>query len=386
MKVAFLTTMARTPWGGSEELWSAAAAEALAAGHEVMASVYRWPARPERLERLRVAGAHLDLRSHSSRYRKSSLLTWIRDPFAALAAFDPDVVCVSQGGTYDVGKRGEMAALWRRQRAQSWPYVILCQCEQDLPALRVGARVAPVFAGAAAVGFLGDRLRRASEGHLGVPIPAGRVIQNPFTIGAPEVLPWPAGPTLRLLFVGRLEPVKGAHLIVDVLSSPPWRDRDWRLTVAGDGPQRSDLAARIRASGLSDRMDLPGFVSDVRTLWRDHHVLILPSRAEGLPLVMIEAMLCARPVVATPVGSVADWLEDGVSGFLIVRPDAAALAETLERLWAGRGELQRMGRAAHDRAFRIRDPHPARTLLCWLEAAAAGRGRPPAPHPAVRPV
>jgi len=384
MRIAFLTTQPRVPWGGCEELWSAAAAAALAAGHQVLASVYRWPDLPGPLDRLRAAGARIDLRPHFSRYRRSTLLTWLRDPFAALTAFDPDVVCVSQGGTYDIGKPGEQAALWRARSRRGWPYVVICQCEQDPPAPRNRDRVRRVFAAAAAVGFLGDRLHRTAEDHLGGPIPAGRVIQNPFTIGSPGVLPWPPGATLRLLFVGRLDPAKGAHLIVEALARQPWRDRDWRLTVAGAGPQRGELAARIRAAGLADRIDLPGFVDDVRGLWRDHHALILPSRAEGLPLAVIEAVLCGRPVAATPAGSVADWVEEGRSGFLIARPDAAAVDDALEILWERRDDLQRMGQAACDRALRLRDPDPGRTLLGWLEAAAAARPGAPVRPGAVR--
>jgi glycosyltransferase involved in cell wall biosynthesis len=85
---------------------------------------------------------------------------------------------------------------------------------------------------------------------------------------------------------------------------------------------------------------------------------------------MIEAMLCGRPVVATPAGSVGEWVEDGSGGFLVARPDAPALAEALERLWTRRADLEAMGRAAYDHAARRRDPNPARTLLRWLEEIA----------------
>jgi glycosyltransferase involved in cell wall biosynthesis len=370
MRIAFLSTMSRLPWGGSEELWRAAAAEALAAGHEVLASAYRWPDLPAPLARLRDAGARIDLRPRSRRYRRSAILTWIRDPFAAVARFDPDVVCVSQGGTFDIGRRGEMATLWRGCAARGWPYVILCQCEQDPPAPAIRKRCARVVAGAAAVGFLGARPQREAERQLGLPIPAGRTIQNPFTLGAPGILPWPDGPPLRLLFAGRLEPVKGVHLIVEALAGPAWRTRDWRLTIAGDGSQREALAALARSRGIADRVAFPGFIPDIGRAWRNHHALVLPSRAEGLPLVMIEAMLCGRPVVATPAGSVGEWVEDGSGGFLVARPDAPALAEALERLWTRRADLEAMGRAAYDHAARRRDPNPARTLLRWLEEIA----------------
>ncbi len=373
MKIAFLTSMSGVPWGGSEELWSATASEALAAGHQVLASVYRWPEIPRPLQRLGELGAGIDLRPRSSRIRRSALLTGLLRPFSALKAFDPDVVCVSQGGTYDVGKRGEFAALWRQQRAGGWPYVILCQCEQPAPNQRVQARVRGVFSRAAAVGFLGESLQRLSERDLGYPIPAGRSLQNPFNFGEPKRLPWPRGDCLKLLFVGRLEPVKGVHLILEALSRPVWQARDWRLTVAGEGSQIASLVAQAQAAGIAERVEFRGYARDVLGLWPEHEVLLLPSEAEGLPLVMLEAMLCARPVLATRVGCIADWVEDGRSGFLIERPDTSALEAALERVWNQRAQLEALGLQAFDRAMQLRDPAPAVTLLRCLTAAATGR-------------
>jgi L-malate glycosyltransferase len=373
VKIAFITSMAGVPWGGSEQLWAATAIEALAAGHDVLISVYRWPTRPPPLERLRELGAQIDLRPRSSRIRRSALLTGILRPFDRLKAFEPDVVCVSQGGTYDIGKRGEFASLWRLQRAQGWPYVIACQCEQPRPKSKVAARALRVFERAAVVAFLGRSLQQRTELDLCQPIAAARLIQNPLTFAEPQRLPWPPGPTLRLLFVGRLEPIKGVHLLLEALSGPTWRRRDWQLTIAGEGTQRARLEAQSRAAGIDTRLVFCGFVSDVSALWTTHALLVLPSLAEGMPLVMLEAMLCARPVVATRVGCIADWVEDGRSGYLIERPDSAAIAAALERMWSQRAQLEAIGLGAFERANQLRDPAPTTTLLRYLTSAAEGR-------------
>ena len=101
-----------------------------------------------------------------------------------------------------------------------------------------------------------------------------------------------------------------------------------------------------------------------------HQVLVMPSQFEGVPLAMVEAMLCARPVVATDIGGVAEWLHEGRSGFLIAQPTAADINSALQRMWAARQQLASMGIRAHEDALAKRDADPAGTLHSWLEQAA----------------
>ena len=75
----------------------------------------------------------------------------------------------------------------------------------------------------------------------------------------------------------------------------------------------------------------------------------MPSRFEGLPLAMVEAMLCARPVVATDVAGHAEIIEDGVTGFLADAPTAGSMAAALERFWERRSEAEAIGKAGAER-------------------------------------
>jgi glycosyltransferase involved in cell wall biosynthesis len=125
-----------------------------------------------------------------------------------------------------------------------------------------------------------------------------------------------------------------------------WRDRQWSLTFYGEGPQKEGLARLAHRLGLESRVTFAGFLSPVEKIWAENHVLAMPSRAEGLPLTIVEAMLCGRPVLATDVAGHAEIIEDGITGFLADAPTPSSLIETLEILWARRMELRLIGMRA----------------------------------------
>ena len=192
MRLAFVSTLAATPWGGSEELWTTTAARALAAGHEVLLMTYRWPSRHPRIDALHAQGAKLDERSADRRSRRSWFRNQLHNPFQVLRDYAPRVVLVNQAGTYDISQGGEDTALRRTLERHALPYILLCHCEQDRPPVRRVRRARSAFAAAAITGFLGERLRQVTESHLDIALPSGRVFQNPLRFDGPGALPWPA--------------------------------------------------------------------------------------------------------------------------------------------------------------------------------------------------
>lgn len=371
MRLAFVSIMAGSPWGASEALWAQTALRALHEGHAVFVSVYRCDETPAAIAELERAGAHIDLRPRDRWSRRFALVSRLRGVYRTLERFAPDVICLSQGGTYDISRGGgisELRSVLKRIRA---PYALLCHCEQAAPSQRRLRRAREAFSQAAVVGVLAANLREMSERHLGISLPQARIFQNPVNLKNADLLPWPGDEPLRLAFVGRLEPIKNPSLLIQVLSSSTWLQRHWTLTVCGTGPERNFIEQQ---SGLWDRISgrirFAGYVHDIAALWAKHHVLVMPSQLEGLPLAMIEAMLCGRPVVATNIGGISDWLQDAENGFLIEKPTAMALDSALERMWTNRARLQAMGTRAHQLTKAKRDPDPAGTLQHWLEEAA----------------
>lgn len=371
MRLAYVSIMARSPWGACEALWTQAALRALQLGHEVLISVYRWDECPPAIAQLERAGARIDFRPRDRWSRRSALVSRLRRTYKALEEFAPDVICVSQGGTYDIARGGSNSELRNALARTRAPYVLLCHCEQPVPHHRRLQRAREAFTHAAVVGVLADRLRKLSEVHLGIALPHARVFHNPVNLQQIAALPWPRSESLRLAFVGRLDPVKNLKLLVEVLAQPSWLQRDWTLTVCGVGPERELVEQHPTLNPiLKERIRFAGYVSDIAAVWAAHQVLVMPSQFEGVPLAMVEAMLCARPVVATDIGGVAEWLHEGHSGFLIAQPTAADVNSALERMWAARQQLASMGIGAHEDALAKRDADPAGTLHSWLEQAA----------------
>jgi glycosyltransferase involved in cell wall biosynthesis len=89
-----------------------------------------------------------------------------------------------------------------------------------------------------------------------------------------------------------------------------------------------------------------GHVSDVEAIWKENHMLVLPSRYEGLPLVLVEAMWCGRPAVVTDVAGNSEVCFDNETGFVAPAPTVPLLADALERAWSRRSDWQSMGQAA----------------------------------------
>lgn len=145
---------------------------------------------------------------------------------------------------------------------------------------------------------------------------------------------------------GRLEEQKGHDVLFDALSILLRKGLDFTLVVAGDGSRRSWLEQRSLSLGLAPRVQFVGQIEDVGGLLAAADAVLLPSRREGLPLVLLEAMARGRPVVATSVGGVADVVTDGANGTLVPPEDPAALAVALEQLQRKADRAWRMGRSA----------------------------------------
>jgi len=147
------------------------------------------------------------------------------------------------------------------------------------------------------------------------------------------------------LAVGRLSPQKDHATLVDAFAAPALRALDARLVVAGEGPLRAALEQRVEAHGLGGRVRFLGLRADVPDLLAAADVFVLPSRWEGNPLVVMEAMAAGRPVIATAVGCVPELVSDAV-GRRVPAGDAAAMAAAMRDLAVDRPLREGLGAAA----------------------------------------
>jgi len=151
----------------------------------------------------------------------------------------------------------------------------------------------------------------------------------------------------RVIFVGRLDPVKGAPLLVDAMAEVVAIHPEARLTLVGDGTARDMAEARTAELGLQGHVTFVGFQSQgaVSALLDEADMLVLPSFAEGVPVVLMEAMASRIPVVASRVAGVQELVEDRVAGFTVPPGDVATLAARIGQLMDDPGLAACMGQA-----------------------------------------
>jgi len=378
VRIAFISTMSGLPWGGSEELWAAAAEHARATGHEVLACVNRWPEVPRALEHLVDQGVQL-VRVPRRKNKGFALAVagFTKPRTRALDRFRPDIVCISQGSSYEAALQRRFHDIIGWLRHTGTPYVVVCHSSSEASPFNTRTRnqARAFLAGARQVAFVAERNRLSCIRHLAVDLPDSMVLRNPVNMSSIDALPWPSRPAEDcplVACVGRHEVAhKGQDVLLDALASEPWRSRNFRLSLVGTGPDEQylkDLAAR----GVPDgRVTFPGYAAAIRALWAEHHILILPSREEGAPLVLVEAMLCARPAIVTDIGGNAEWISEGSTGFIAAAPTVREIASALERAWQSRARWRQMGQDARAAALRLYDPRPGKTLVDLLIAAAS---------------
>ena len=209
----------------------------------------------------------------------------------------------------------------------------------DRPLLRYGARlleaVNRAFARRAPIVVVGPELARRYGHARSVHTLFVSLLREDDLLSAEDDRRDYAGPELRLLSVGRIDPEKNPLLLADVLAALLAEDPRWRLEVCGDGPLREALAARLSALGVSDRARLHGHLemdAGLLELYRTSHALLHVSFSEGLPQVLLEALASRLPVIATAVGGVPDLLAD--CGVLIPPGDERATILAVQRLIA----------------------------------------------------
>lgn len=156
---------------------------------------------------------------------------------------------------------------------------------------------------------------------------------------------------LRVLCVGRLVPDKGQGVLLEAMALLRDRGVAVELTYVGDGAARPDLERRAASLNLNSSVRFAGSVGQDRILdhYRHADVFCLPSFAEGIPVVLMEALACEVPVVTSHIMGVPELVQDGVSGLLVTPGRADLLADALEKL-AADAELRRaMGAAGRRR-------------------------------------
>jgi len=353
-----LLPMNASAWGGSELLWTELARLWKDQGHKVYVGIRAWDPMPAQILELEDSGAVIK--------RCSALVSRIGRGLSKL-------------------QENRMPGRFWFAPLQGWakkirPHLIVCSadCIGGLPGIQLSARLGipyayimqanseswwpadldrvamntAIDAASGCFFFVSKRNRELLEFQLGRSLPESSVCHNPHgALGMPP-LPWPNlkihdSASLRLACIGRLEPVaKGQDLLLQALASAQWSERPWHLSFYGSGHGAEGVKAIARMLGIAHRLSFIPAYHTLEDVWLNHHALVLPSRYEGLPLALVEAMWLGRPAMVTDVADSALLLRDGVDGFVAESPTVKHVEAALERLWEQRNHLEAMGLSA----------------------------------------
>jgi glycosyltransferase involved in cell wall biosynthesis len=190
------------------------------------------------------------------------------------------------------------------------------------------------------------------------------------------------GDALRLLFVGRLVPEKGVLVLLWALAELKRRGLEVDAVLVGDGPYREELQDAGRRLGLAGQLTFTGALTGaaIAPRYREADVFCLPSFAEGLPVVLMEAMANELPVVTSRLAGIAELVDDGVSGFVVAPARDDVIVDALEPLAADPQMRARFGRAGRERVLHdfdvTRSAEQLESLFTSLGAGGrAGPGR-----------
>ena len=192
---------------------------------------------------------------------------------------------------------------------------------------------------------------------------------------AGDPVPIPKG-ALRLVSIGRFAEQKGQMILIEAMAELSRTMPGVHLSLVGDGGMRDELEQAIAAHGLQDVVTLTGWLAEdrVRAELAAAHALVMPSFAEGLPMVVMEAMASARPVVATYIAGIPELVLPGHTGWLVPAGDVPALVAALRDLAeTSLDTLATMGRAGRERVLQRHDVDAeAHKLAGYFRAAISG--------------
>lgn len=348
-------------WGGSEELWAKSIPYLLEQKFGIMilkANINR--SHPEYVKLAKQNVLLTDLKPKDPLKKALTLAdVYINDflikyklPFAkssytttafvkAIKAYQPSLVIIAQGINFDGLKDAYACAVLKI------PYVVVAQkaCDFFWPPTQFREIMTVALQKAEQCFFVSHHNQRITEEQFGIRLNNAQVVFNPIKI-AKGVIPYPASTDVyNLACVARLFLLdKGQDILIRVFSMEKWRNRPVKVSLIGGGQDTEALKAFAKLLKTSN-IEFAGYVSDIENLWKNFHALVLPSRSEGLPLSMLEAMAAGRTVIVTDVGGNADFVKDGVTGY-IGQANEQSFDEAMERAWQNRHNWEAIGKTA----------------------------------------
>ncbi len=348
-RILFISSNKWHPWGGSEVLWFETARHFAENNFEVGVCIKKWRSLPPQFAGLQEKpNVQFFFRSQEepaylrmfNRFLPSKNRISRQDKYkAAILAWNPSLVVISQGDNCTGLEYMEFCA------ANNLHYVTISQAANEAawPGDETCRRLSAAYHNANCNYFVSEANRQLTMLQTASQLNNSKVIRNPFNVDYNNSIEYPASKDgFKIAVVGRYDFVaKGQDILLQVLNSAKWRVRNVTINFYGKGMNKEGLNNLVRFFDLKNVYD-NGFESTTR-IWEQNHALAMCSRYEGLPLSVVEAMLCGRVCIVTDVSGNKELITDGINGFVARAANVPCLDEALERAWQKREEWKQMG-------------------------------------------
>ena len=361
--VLILTLNNSSPKGGSEKLWRRLADELVSSGYRVTASVYKHQKghNEKSLDQsvtIRTRFPRRHGRSFISRllnYLLGSLLEH-RQIRRALKVCQPDFVFFSFGGFAELDNPKILSAL----SEQKVPYAtVFHNNTENYVFQRSSIQLARHFWLNSSNNFVvSHRIAEIFERQIGMRHLNAKLVVNPMDEFSETSTDLYANldEIVKMAFIGTLDVgVKGIALLLQVLSAANLGTSSWQLNLFGEGRDRDIIEELIAQFGLEGQVVLKGWTDNIDEIWNDHHLLVLPSFNEGMPMVIQEAMLRQRVVIATDVGGNAEIITNKVNGFLAPSASFTSLKQTMVLAFDSRNDWANIASKARSSIVEARE-------------------------------
>jgi glycosyltransferase involved in cell wall biosynthesis len=338
--ITFISAMEGSPWGASEELWCGAA-RYIARKQTVQVFTRKWEVEARQISELEKEGCNV-IRYRFPLLRRGLRRLWgisLEDWYVSMHR--PSFAVISQGGNED-GLPWMEACLRLRV-----PYVAMAHAAKAAlwPSDEQALKLQRAYAGATRAFFVSRSNQQLTEDQLGCTLANAELVWNPCKVPVDFEAPWPSAP-FRIAVVGRLAPdAKSCDVILHALSRVQWGETKPQVSFYGDGPNRRTIR-QLKEQLHLDHVVFEGHSPDILKIWEQNHLLLLPSRYEGRPVAVVEAMQCSRPCLVTYGSGGDEILEHEKTGFICPAPTVPLLTEALENAWRQRSRWQAMGQGA----------------------------------------
>ncbi len=371
-KIAIITTI-EDDWGGSEELWFQSIPFLQNYGYEISVCKPKINFEHQKFKKLLDIGVkltdlidlgtevmHTDENRYDGMFKSKAFKESVKKEILAsentklkLAEMgfrgmifknDIDLLIISQGINFDGLGFGYICL------TDNIPYMVVSQkaVEVHWPyhVDRVGMR--NVYINAKKSFFVSRHNLKVTQEQFGTTLQNASVIYNPVKVKRFVRDYPPIQEGYRLVCIGRMFLLdKGQDILIKILAQEKWKQRPLTVTFVGEGIDKAALKELKRYYNVNN-VEFCDFNQDIETLWLNYHALILPSRFEGSPLVLLEAMACGRTAIVSNAGGNAELVEHGITGF-VGEASEAGMDMALEEAWARREQWHEMGKRAFQR-------------------------------------